>query len=396
MEWRPSVTTRAGSRISSWRFRYGAQAATSSGSGSRLSGGRHLTTFVMKTSSRRHSIEPRSLTSRSPARPMNGRPRRSSLKPGASPTRTTSVSGLPSPGTALVRPSASRQRVHVRTSDATASSAARRSAWVMPGPRSRSPPRGTARHPGRRPSEPSRAAIERLRDLDRVRRGALAEVVADDPERDPAIASDRRILADPPDEDVVGAGSLGRQRVGRGGGVVLDDDAVDGREQLAGAIGCDRGAGLDVDRLGVGHEDRDADGRAGHAEIGEMEDLATLFDDLPLFLGVAVGQEDVDLRQRVERDLVGVDRRALRLAGDVGADLAFELADRLAARAGYRLVRVDDHALEADAVAQRHQDRDELHRRAVRVGDDPGVALEVAGVHLADDEGDRRVHPPGR
>ena len=39
IECRPSVTMRAGSRTSSWRFRYGAQAATSSGSGSRLSGG---------------------------------------------------------------------------------------------------------------------------------------------------------------------------------------------------------------------------------------------------------------------------------------------------------------------------------------------------------------------
>ena len=43
------------------------------------------------------------LTSRPPARPTNGRPSRSSLKPGPSPTNTTSVSGLPSPGTACVR-----------------------------------------------------------------------------------------------------------------------------------------------------------------------------------------------------------------------------------------------------------------------------------------------------
>ena len=59
-EKRPSVTTSAGSRTSSWRRRYGAQAAISSGSGSRLPGGRHFTTLVMKTSSRRQPIEPRS------------------------------------------------------------------------------------------------------------------------------------------------------------------------------------------------------------------------------------------------------------------------------------------------------------------------------------------------
>ena len=52
---------------------------------------------------------------RSPARPTNGRPSRSSWNPGPSPTNTTSVSGLPSPGTALVRVSWSRQRVQART-----------------------------------------------------------------------------------------------------------------------------------------------------------------------------------------------------------------------------------------------------------------------------------------
>jgi hypothetical protein len=47
IECRPRVTTTAGSRTSSWRRRYGAQAAISSGSGSRFPGGRHFTTLVM-------------------------------------------------------------------------------------------------------------------------------------------------------------------------------------------------------------------------------------------------------------------------------------------------------------------------------------------------------------
>ena len=135
IENRPSVTTTAGSRTSSWRRRYGAQAAISSGCGSRLSGGRHLTTFVMNTSSRRQPIEASSLTSRSPARPMNGRPSRSSLKPGPSPTKTTSVSGSPSPGTAFVRVWCRRQFVQTLTSAAISSSAVRRSTSVTPWPR---------------------------------------------------------------------------------------------------------------------------------------------------------------------------------------------------------------------------------------------------------------------
>ena len=57
IEKRPRVTTSAGSRASSWRVRNGAQAAISSGSGSRFSGGRHFTTFVMKTSSRDQPID---------------------------------------------------------------------------------------------------------------------------------------------------------------------------------------------------------------------------------------------------------------------------------------------------------------------------------------------------
>ena len=134
IEWRPSVTISAGSSTSSWRWRYGAQAAISSGCGSRLSGGRHLTMFVMKTSSRLQPSGARNFVSSAPARPTNGRPSRSSLNPGPSPTNTTSVSGLPSPGTARVRVSWRRQRVQARTSVAISSSAAWRSAWVTPAP----------------------------------------------------------------------------------------------------------------------------------------------------------------------------------------------------------------------------------------------------------------------
>ena len=142
-------------------------------------------------------------------------------------------------------------------------------------------------------------------------------------------------------------------------------------------------------------EDRDPDGRAGDAEVRQAQDLAVLADDLPLFLRVAVGQEDVDLGQRVERDRMGIDARPLRLAADVGPDLALELGQRVGAGAGDGLVGVDHDPLEPDAVAQRHQDRGELHRRAVRIGDDAGVALEVVGVDLRDDERHLRVHPPG-
>ena len=93
---------------------------------------------------------------------------------------------------------------------------------------------------------------------------------------------------------------------------------------------------------------------------------------------------------------MGVDGTVGRLARDMGADLALELADRISAGSGHRLVGVDDDPLQSDGVAERHEHRHELHRRAVRVGDDARVALHVVGIDLADDERDGRVHSPGR
>ena len=43
----PTVTTTLGAISSSWRSNQGLQAAISSGSGSRLPGGRHFTTLAM-------------------------------------------------------------------------------------------------------------------------------------------------------------------------------------------------------------------------------------------------------------------------------------------------------------------------------------------------------------
>ena len=307
MEYRPSVTTTAGSRTSSWRRRNGAQAAISSGCGSRLPGGRHFTTLVMNTSSRCQPMLPRSRTSSPPARPTNGRPSRSSFMPGPSPTNTTSVSGSPSPGTARVRPSWSRQPVQSRTSFAICSSASRRSRRLT-----RFVPRthATARR-SLRLADPA-ALDERLRDLHGVGRRALAQVVRDHPERQAPVVRDRRVLAHPADEDLVGARGLGRQRVDVRRRVVLDHDALDGREQLARTVRRDRVTGLHVDRLGVADEHRDADGRAGDAQVRQVQDLAALGDDLPLLLRVPVVQEHVDVGEGVEADHVRVD------VGDLG------------------------------------------------------------------------------
>ena len=70
-----------------------------------------------------------------------------------------------------------------------------------------------------------------------------------------------RVAADAPDEDVVLAVGVDRHRVDAGGRVVDDGHAGRGLEQLAGALGAQRLARLDVDRLGVAVDDRHAHAR---------------------------------------------------------------------------------------------------------------------------------------
>ena len=92
----------------------------------------------------------------------------------------------------------------------------------------------------------------------------------------------------------------------------------------------------------------------------------------------------------------GYTEATLGAALGVGLDLLLELDDRLVAGPRDRLVGVDDDPLEADRVAQGHQRRHELHRRAVGVRDDALVPREVVGVDLRHDQRDVRVHPPRR
>ena len=88
--WRPSGTSSRGRMTSSWASRHGRWWATSSARGSRLPGGRALTTLVMKTSARAQPGRREQVVEQRARRgPTNGRPCASSLAPGASPTMTT-------------------------------------------------------------------------------------------------------------------------------------------------------------------------------------------------------------------------------------------------------------------------------------------------------------------
>src|SRR3954452_21894737 len=144
--------------------------------------------------------------------------------------------------------------------------------------------------------------------------------------------------------------------------------------------------------------DRHASAGRRHPDRGLREDLARLVDELQLLVGV-IGPRREGARhgQHVERDLVRVDRGHRNLLSvEHGGRLIVQLLDRALTGAGHRLHRRDHEPLDAYGVLDRLQRHDHLHGRAVRVGDDPAVALERLGVHLGDDERHVVVHAPAR
>src|SRR4029078_3760388 len=102
--------------------------------------------------------------------------------------------------------------------------------------------------------------------LDGVRRGALAQVVADDPQVQAALVG--RVSASWAEEPVVAAGGRARQRVETLGRVVQDDDSGCGREERPALVGIETLAGLHVDRFGMSVEHSDAGACPGYPEPG--------------------------------------------------------------------------------------------------------------------------------
>src|SRR5262249_36563976 len=119
---------------------------------------------------------------------------------------------------------------------------------------------------------------------------------------------------------------------------------------------------------------------------------------LPLFLGVAVLHEHIDVGNEVEgdalRELLGLD--VLQRVDRFG--LAVEFVHRILAGAGHRLVGGDDYALDGGVVVQGLERDNKLRSRAVRVGDDVlgAEAGDRVGVDLGHDQGNVGVVAPGR
>src|SRR6266516_5069577 len=155
----PNVTPTFGRIAAICVNRYGRQASSSSARGERLPGGRHFTAFVMKTEPRGTRAASKALSRILPAAPTNGRPDASSSFPGASPTITRSESNGPSPGTACVRPTWRRQRVHARIARAVSSRRPCESASAM------APKRLPRSYPSRRLGPHLRPEIRQVADL---------------------------------------------------------------------------------------------------------------------------------------------------------------------------------------------------------------------------------------
>src|SRR5687767_4780681 len=117
---------------------------------------------------------------------------------------------------------------------------------------------------------------QELRDLNRVECRALAQVVADDEEREAVL--DRRVLADPPDEDVVAAGRDPRR------GELLEADPRCPAEDRRRLLGRERLVRLDPDRLGVPDEHRHSHAGGAHRQHGQLEDLPRLLAQLLLLV----------------------------------------------------------------------------------------------------------------
>src|SRR5690606_26130197 len=173
-----------------------------------------------------------------------------------------------------------------------------------------------------------------------IQRRTLADVVGDNPKRQPAWM--RNVLADAADVDrIVPRRVRGRGRITAVTGLVDHLDSRRPAQQLPRRVGRELLPRLDMQRLGVAVEHRDADHGGVHPDRVVAQDPPGLVDQLHLLRGVAVVTEPASMGEDVEGDPDRVHLRFRFAEVEHRRGLASQLLQRAPAGAGDRLVGGD-------------------------------------------------------
>ena len=148
---------------------------------------------------------------------------------------------------------------------------------------------------------------------------------------------------------------------------------------------------LDVNAFAVPAHHWHANRRAGYVYALIAQDFLGFIPHLHLLSRVPVVAENIAMRQAVQINWVGINRCFDRLP----SALRFELYDGRFARSGDALVRAHHAALDAERVVQGFEHHHELHRRAIRVGDDTVIRTDDVTVDFRHHERTIRIHAPG-
>src|SRR5581483_4490921 len=143
------------------------------------------------------------------------------------------------------------------------------------------------------------AVDQALGDLHGVERRTLAQIVGYDPHLQAIF--DRSILANAADVSRIFAYTFVRGDVATIFALIDDKTARSIAQDLACFVRGDRLFELDIDGLGVADKNRHANAGRAEPDLG-IENLLGLDHHLPLFFGVPVFHEDVDVRNHVERN----------------------------------------------------------------------------------------------
>ena len=148
-----------------------------------------------------------------------------------------------------------------------------------------------------------------------------------------------------------------------------------------------------ADRHGMGPVNRDAHASNRGAEVRQMHDPPALVLHFHFFLGVAAGQERIDVRENVERDRVGIDFRHRRLLFGRRFDLGPQFADRARAAPGNSLVTGRKNTPDAKCPVQRIERHERDRGGAVWIGDQSAMLLNVVAIDFRNHQRDIGFHP---